>query len=148
MPNLPASRLSNEDEFVLRPVLIVRSQWSAQWCGLATRGSRKSILRLRHEREREKRRGQALKDKKRKGREVGRGRGGNEEIESALTNLELTLYRYLRPTFDPCNRVPLAPSCFGTLRAFSLFAMASSDFFAGEEEATERCRAAHKTHRG
>lgn len=131
MPNWPASRLSNEDEFVLRPILIVRSQWSTQEVG----GSRIHPTPTLRE--------------KRRGREAGfeiRGGGRNEEIESALTNLELTLYRYPRPTFDPRDRVPLAPSCFGVSCAPCL--QWRGTIFAGEEEEDAHGTMAHKTHRG
>lgn len=50
-----------------------------------------------------------VSDGKREGREETERRRKNREIESALTNLSLTPYRYFHPVFDPCNRVPLSP---------------------------------------
>lgn len=77
VPNWPESRASNEDEFVLRRGLIVRSQWSTVW----------TCHEVPHLRRASRHPGKRREKKIR-------------ETESALTNRDLTPCRCFQLAFD------------------------------------------------
>lgn len=82
MPNWLESRASNEDEFVLRPGLIVRSQWSTASTVHECTHAYATYRGRRDEDEKKEKKERSDDDEKRE-----ETRWKNREIESALTNL-------------------------------------------------------------